>query len=390
MTKLAQITNDILDDARKCGDAHADDFIAQVVEKHELSQINIFFKSLVYNNQIHKPDIPTDFTDYINENSALPAWADIEKIKLAQEAFTRIGPVFVISYFCKSLPECYACGKGAEVLYKTGRLTEHTRRRVAQTAQFVLDVMSPGGLEENGRGIATSLKVRLMHASIRYYFMREVKRGRIEYDAAHYGYPINQEDLLGTMLAFSCVVIEGMEHLGFKISVNEKDAILHLWKCVGFLIGIDEKLMPHDYHSALQTWKMITERHFEPTTAGSDLTNLLVEFLDEILHEKYLYDVIPIMMHRLLGDNTTKIVGVRTPKFYNPIAVISFILGIWLLKFESRGFISKITSHYVNMKLLIGLEKYISEGEDTGIYIPPSLRKDWQLDNHLQSLFKKR
>jgi hypothetical protein len=42
------------------------------------------------------------------------------------------------------------------------------------------------------------------------------------------------------------------------------------------------------------------------------------------------------------------------------------------------------------MKIMIGLEKYIAEGEDTGIYIPPSLREDWQMDNHLLSLFKKR
>lgn len=385
-----RITNEILDEIRQVGDSHADSFINHVVQKHELAELNVFFKSLIYNNQLHKPGIPTDFTGYVTENSELPKWADQSQIELAQEAFTRIGPVFVVSYFCKSLPECYACGKGAEVLFKTGRLTEHTRRRVAQTAQFVLDVMSPGGLENNGRGIATSLKVRLMHASIRYYFMREVGKGNIDYDLQTYGFPINQEDLLGTLLAFSCVVIEGMEHLGFAVSQEEKEAVLHLWKCVGYLIGIDENIMPKDYAEALQVWKLITERHFEHTQAGSALTNLLVEFLDEILHEKFLYDVVPILMHRLLGDKTTKLVGVRTPKFYNPIAIVAFVLGIWLLKFESKGIISKFASHYVNMKLLTGLERYIAEGEDTGIYIPPSLRSDWQMDSPFKSLFKRR
>ena len=384
-----RISDEILDNARQSGDNHADRFIREAIDRNELKELNLFFKSLMYNNQFRKPDIPSVFSDYIRENSQLPAWADLSKIELAQKAFTRIGPEFVVSYFCKSLPECYACGKGAEVLYKTGRLTQHTRRRVAQTAQFVLDVMSPGGLEENGRGIATAIKVRLMHASIRYYFMREVESGKIDYDKHSYGLPINQEDLLGTMLAFSCVVIEGIEKIGIKISIEEKEAVLHLWKCIGYLIGIDEELMPDNYDTSLHTWKMITDRHFKETEAGSTLTNILVEFLDEILKEKFLDDVIPILMTTLMGEKTMKLLNVRTPKYYNPIALISFLLGILLLNLESKGFVSRIASRYVNLKILYALEKYIAEGEDTGIYIPPNLRNDWQLDNPIQSIFSR-
>ena len=40
------------------------------------------------------------------------------------------------------------------------------------------------------------------------------------------------------------------------------------------------------------------------------------------------------------------------------------------------------------MKLLKGLEKYIAEGEDTGIYIPPDMRDDWHMDSMSKSLLK--
>jgi hypothetical protein len=238
------MNQEILKGLRQVGDAHADDFINRTITQHELKELNLFFKELIYNKQLENDDIPSDFSEYVKSNSKLPPWADYSKIKLAQKVFTRTGPAFVISYFCKSLPECYACGKGAEILFKTGRLSKHTRRRIAQTAQFVLDVMSPGGLETGGRGIATALKVRLMHASIRYYFTNEVNKGNIDYDVNALGVPINQEDLLGTMLAFSSVVIQGMEKLGDKFTPAEKEAILHLWKCVGYLIGIEDKNMP--------------------------------------------------------------------------------------------------------------------------------------------------
>ncbi|MBX3042156.1 MAG: DUF2236 domain-containing protein [Candidatus Kapabacteria bacterium] len=387
MNKLNK--NDLIN-LRQIGDSHADDFVNQVISKHELTELNTFFKKLIYNQQVENDNIPADFSEYIKTNSKLPPWADYSKIKLAQEVFTRTGPAFVIAYFCKSLPECYACGKGAEILFKTGRLSKHTRRRIAQTAQFVLDVMSPGGLEAGGRGIATALKVRIMHASIRYYFINEVNKGNIDYDVNNMGLPINQEDLLGTMLAFSSVVIQGMEKLGDKFTTEEKEAILHLWKCTGYLIGIEEKYMPETYPDAGEVWEMIKEGNFESTRYGIELNNELIALLDEILHQPVLDDVITIMMHHLLDKDAIKILKVRTLKRFNLLAIVAYILGLSFLKFESRGFFGKLASRYVNLKLLYGLEKYIAEGEDTGIYIPPSLREDWKVENPLMSLFNMR
>jgi hypothetical protein len=285
------------------------------------------------------------------------------------------------------LPECYACGNGAEILFKTGRLTQHTRRRIAQTAQFVLDVMSPGGLEQGGRGIATALKVRMMHASIRTYFLQEVGKGHIEYDVDTTGYPINQEDLLGTMLSFSYVVIEGISKFGFKISAEEKEAIIHLWKCIGHLIGIDDVNLITNYDDARKLWNAISGSQAKKTTEGTALNTLLVDFLDELLPEKVFEDVIAIIMNRLLEKRIAQVLDLKKPNFSNPLAIISFILGIMLLRFESSGLISVLTSHYVNMKIMVRLEKYIAEGDDTGIYIPPSLKSDWNFDRIHKSLF---
>jgi hypothetical protein len=378
-----------LPEKRLNGDSEADAFIREILADHELNEINIFFSRLMYNNQLHSDSVPKEFRQYIEENSGLPDWADMQKIELAQQTFTQIGPAFILAYFCKSLPECYACGKGAEILFKTGRLTKHTRRRIAQTAQFVLDVMSPGGLEPGGRGIATSMKVRLAHASIRFYFMNEVKKGKIDYDANETGYPINQEDYLGTLMAFSYVVVEGMEKLGVAVSVEEREAILHLWKCIGHLIGIDDLQLIENYEDAGKLWAAITGRQYLSTNEGVALSNLLIEFLDEILPGKALDDVVPIMMHRLMGKEVFGILKIRTPKKYNPFAIISFILAIWLIKFESKGMISRLFSHYVNMKLMINLEKYIAEGESTTIFIPESLKKDWHMHSISKSIINK-
>jgi len=376
-----------LDTKRMKGDTAADEFIKDVIVKHELKDLNTFFAGHLYNNQLNDTDIPKDFLTYINQNSHLPEWADMDLIDLAQQTFTRIGPAFVLAYFCKSLPQCYACGKGAEILYKTGRLTQHTRRRIAQTAQFVLDVMTPGGLESDGRGIATAIKVRLMHASIRYYFLQEVTKGSIDYDIETIGKPINQEDLLGTMLSFSYVVIEGINKLGVEVSDKEREAILHLWKCVGYLIGIEDLGLIQNFEEASMLWKAIETRQYSKSIEGAALTSLLIDFLDEILKEKVLDDIVPMFMYSLMDKKVVEILGIRKPQHFNPLAIVTFILGMLLLKLESKGFLSKIASHYVNMKLMIGLEKYIAEGEDTSIYIPPNLKQDWHFHSVSKSLY---
>jgi len=53
------------------------------------------------------------------------------------------------------------------VLFETGELYQRPNRRVFETLQMVVDVMSPGGLAAEGRGSLTALKVRLMHAAVR-------------------------------------------------------------------------------------------------------------------------------------------------------------------------------------------------------------------------------
>jgi hypothetical protein len=60
---------------------------------------------------------------------------------------------------CRSLPEAYACKKGAQVLHQTGRLSEGTdgslerfKRRLMETSQFVVNICTPGVYSSDGSG----------------------------------------------------------------------------------------------------------------------------------------------------------------------------------------------------------------------------------------------
>ena len=89
-------------------------------------------------------------------------------MRLGEDFFGRWGLYVPLVLMCSSLPECYAAAKGVQVLQLTARLASDTKRRVVETAQMVLDVMAPGGMQPGARGYRTVRKVRLMHAGVRY------------------------------------------------------------------------------------------------------------------------------------------------------------------------------------------------------------------------------
>ncbi|MBK8704611.1 MAG: DUF2236 domain-containing protein [Saprospiraceae bacterium] len=87
-----------------------------------------------------------------------------------------------------------------------------------QTSKFVLNVLSKDGLVNHGVGLRSAVKVRTLHAFIRFFWKAKLGCRKI-------GAPINQEDYAGTMLSFSVFVVEGLESLGIKVSKEEKSGL---------------------------------------------------------------------------------------------------------------------------------------------------------------------
>lgn len=224
--------------------------------------------------------VPPALAEYLEVSSRLPEWADEAKIRRAQDFFTLHGPLFGVVLLYKSLPILYAGGMGgAQVLAMTGRLTNHYRQRASETLRFILDVMKPGGLSPAGRGVATAQKVRLMHAAIRSYAQDSAPF------KAHpeWGRPINQEELAGTLLAFSSVTLDGLASLGLTAPREEADAYLHLWKVVGHILGIDRRLMVKDMGEARKAWMVLIRRNFIRTDEGLMLMGDHMAFLDGLV-----------------------------------------------------------------------------------------------------------
>ena len=174
-----------------------------------------------------------------------PLWANMQRAQRGAAFFLRYLPACSACLLHLSLVGGYAAPRIARVLACSGALGWSTSKhalnrsytRLLETAQMVAEVMSaPDAMMPlHGRGWRAVLRVRLLHAAVRTRMMRGTGSGEVV---------INQEDLIVTQLAFSAVVVDGLERLmpNEKFDEDAVEDFLHLWRIVGHFMGIEEKL----------------------------------------------------------------------------------------------------------------------------------------------------
>jgi hypothetical protein len=302
-------TNDYLNTKRTIGDSEADSFIQQQFEIPQLrADLQTWLSRLDTNEQLVQSASTYVNQSFITNAHILPALADKKLLNQGAGFFAKHAEPIMSLLGLLSLPYCYAAADGAMVLYLSERLRGDTGKRLFETASFVWDVMAPDAFMPSGKGFASILKVRLMHAAGRYYSLKS------EHWDSQNGYPINQEDMAGTNLAFSLIVVRGLRKFGFTITHEEQSAFFHLWNVIGHLLGVNDDLLPKEIKQAQILEATIRSRHFKESYQGKELTKSLTDFLTGMnLGSSYTNNELLGMMRYLLGDEIAMMLGLQTP-----------------------------------------------------------------------------
>ena len=251
-----------------------------------------------------------------------------------------------------------------------------------ETGQFLMDVLDEGGLDDNGSGRRTIQRVRLMHGAIRNLILGHA-RTRPEIWQSD-DTPINQEDLAGTLLAFSYVVAEPMKRLGVTVPAADAEAYLHTWNVIGHLLGLDDDMLVRDLDDATDLVTAIRDRHFAPSVEGAYMTKKLIELLDDMTPGGMFDRFIPQLVRHLVGDEVADMI--RVPKFNGRIGWAEHIVGglvgsviggvddlvdrVDLLKSLSEPF------GKVALRTLMAFER---QGDRAAFNIPGRLATRWEL-----------
>jgi hypothetical protein len=140
-----------------------------------------------------------------------------------------------------ALPIIYSWPAGNKPLALSGQLVHRASQRLKDTTRYVFAVCQPGGLSRFSEGFAMTVRVRLIHAQVRRLLL-DSGQWRSEAWAA----PINQCHMAGTNVMFSVGVLDGLTRFGYHFEPVEREALVHLWRYAGYLLGVDHELLIAD------------------------------------------------------------------------------------------------------------------------------------------------
>ncbi|WP_411275211.1 oxygenase MpaB family protein [Daejeonella sp.] len=297
-----------LDSRRLLADPDADTFVEEVfadpIRKKKLQEWMMLETSSDALDQL-KLDYP--HVSFISNSADLPDWAEPELMCQGSAFFARHSEMIMSLLGLLSLPYCYTAAKGAMVLHLTELIRKQTTKRLFDTAIFIWEVLAPGAFDEKGKAFAEILKVRIIHAFVRQYILSNDK-----WDQA-WGLPVNQEDMAGTNLSFSLIVIRGLRKLGYRVSKSDEEAFLHIWAVIGFLSGLEKELIPENPIQAELLDGRIKHRQFASSVHGKELTYSLIGHILSVNESKATANDIRGLMRYLLGDEISEQLAIDSP-----------------------------------------------------------------------------
>lgn len=364
----------MLEALRLEGDEEVDRIIAELMRDGQIGEVNGILRHLVQNGQPVPEELPDNIEFWLRENGHLPAWVDRARIDRASALFVEHGVTISLIVATASLVECYAARNGVKVLTFSYRLGQNAYRRVAESAQFVILLMTPGGLYEDGQGIKAIQKVRLMHAAI-----RNLISGTGRWDVAGLGVPICQEDMLGTLMAFSQVVIRDLRKLGVAVSDEEAEDYLYFWRVVGELMGIRPDLIPASMAEAEELAGWIARRHHGPSPEGVQMTRALLQMHADLIPGEMFDGIIPAMIRELVGDQMADWMEIP-PSRWEAVLEHKRLIGGWFDVVQRNLQIVRNVVNRLGMALMTRQAIALTGYERAAFEIPTQLRQVWGID----------
>ncbi|NOS92396.1 MAG: DUF2236 domain-containing protein [Cyclobacteriaceae bacterium] len=289
-----------LDEHRLKGDAQADALIQEIFQVQMQSQLYALLK--VPENAIRdQPD--STLKRFLLEVKPQPDWFNVKRLQRGQSLFKQYALEMMTLLGAMSLPYCYAASPGNKALYLSDKMRNAPGKRLMDTASFVIAVLTPGSFSENGTGHIQINKVRLIHALSRYYIQKHPSW------TMDWGVPINQEDMSGTNLAFSYVILLGLQQSGYILSEREKEDFIFLWRYIGYQMHLDEELLPSSFSEARQLANAIQQRNFKKTDEGITLTRELLNYYKQSVPADQA-DLVPSQIRFYLGNEVAECIGI--------------------------------------------------------------------------------
>lgn len=225
-----------------------DEAVKETYLKLPYSEASALVQKYSQNSISENDDAPESLKKLFLEMQEIPDWYDENLANIGARFCMKNGANALISLRDFSLMGGYDFAYLNKPLIFTGALKKGAVKRMKDTLEFWVHVTRENGFKPNSEAYQLIVRTRLMHA----YARLKIKEKTQNWDTENWGEPINFWDMIATYTGFSLVFMQGLKKLGTQISVEEELGVFHLWKYIGYLLGIPAQFLPENRQQAVE------------------------------------------------------------------------------------------------------------------------------------------
>ena len=252
-------------------------------------------------------DAPQVARDFFAPFETPPDWVDLDSFILGVRMFHRNSRLVLGAFVGGVLVEGFSTNI-AKSFFTTGRIFDQGVRRLKQNNRHIVECFMPDGLKRYGDGFALSVRVRLVHAQMRYLLNESP-----EWDREAWGEPLSSAHMGYSVAAFSARLLMHMKSLGAQFNDEERKSFMDTWRYIGYLMGIPDSILFRDEEEALHLYDIA--QLCEPPVGDEAIVmaNALVNSaplvigvdnpFDRRLLTKYVYGVSRALIGKELADS---------------------------------------------------------------------------------------
>ena len=255
-------------------DQKGDDVVRDLFLKKPFPEAMKEIEGYIRNGVSSKDNVPESVKQLFKECQTVPSWVDHKLLKRGAEVCMKSGVDALISLRDYSLMGGYDFAYLNKPLIFTSALKKGAIKRLGKTLEFWVKATRYDAMNIHAQGYEMAIKVRLIHS----YSRIMIQQKALDWDEEKWGKPINLWDMTATYCGFSLVFLHGLHLLNRSISKEDERGVMHLWKYIGYILGIPSAYLPNTLKEAVEQfypWTSIQD------SADEDSIHLAIALLEE-------------------------------------------------------------------------------------------------------------
>ena len=306
-------------------------------------------------------DSPPALREFLESQGQKPDWYDPKKLEAGVRLFHRESAPLLTCVLAATLLENLST-QIAKSFFLTGRVRDNGVRRLRQNIRYMIEIYMPNGLEDGNDGWKLSIRTRLIHAKLRYLFSQSD-----EWETENWGIPLSSANMIFGLVAFSARLIDHVRRIGVRVTPEERESYVAVWRYAGYLIGIPEEALPDTADNAIRMFDIGCILEPEPGIEAIAMTNSVVNSgplligKTEIDERKQFAKFIYRMARALIGHDLAN--DLHFPKFAGMGVLHTLTLQHRLKGMKGKMLGRLYKGQFESFTNLIGVAMY----EDSGI-----------------------